>query len=100
MPCSKTRTPPGGSQWALGAAQAATQCERARMAGPFAFSWTQSAVGALPRYPRNIGSAETDIRKLPIAEAVEFAQARIVTAPCAQEVQDTEQHCRFLWTRD
>ena len=50
------------------------------------------AVCAVPCDPRNVRSGDADVGQFTVAELVELIEARIVTPPGLEEVEDCDQH--------
>src|SRR5262245_23050417 len=55
-----------------------------------------SAVSAVPRDPRDVRSGDTNIGQFAVAELIELFQARVVAPPSAEEVDNCDQHARYL----
>ena len=69
--------------------------ESARTGGRFhQICWRAAglAVCAVPRDPRDVRSGNADVGQFTVAELVELIEARIVTPPGLEEVEDCDQH--------
>lgn len=53
---------------------------------------TGLAVCAVPRDPRDVRSGDADVGQFTVAELIELIEARIVTPPGLEEVEDCDQH--------
>src|SRR5262245_47640250 len=73
--------------------KAATPSARPSMAGAFnRDGWAASAIGALPRDPRDVRPGDPDVGQFAVAELGKLVQAGVVAPPGLQEVQDCDEH--------
>src|SRR5215510_8669214 len=87
-----------GTNWGQTASENLKAQKRKRPpgAGVFIEGLGISAVSAVPRDPRDVRSGDTNIGQFAVAELVELFQARVVAPPSAEEVDDCDQHARYL----
>src|SRR5262245_35996860 len=54
--------------------------------------WAASAIGAVPRDPRDVRPGDPDVGQFAVAELGKLVQAGVVAPPGLQEVQDCDEH--------
>src|ERR1700751_3795265 len=58
-----------------------------------------SAVGVVPGDARNVRPGDANIGQFAVPELSEFPQACVIAPPCAEEVEDCNQHIHCLSAR-